>query len=85
MSGVYGGAADPLPMLDLFDKGIQLRMGQCHVRRWFDEILPLVNDEADPLGTEDLASHKIGIDDVPDAYEKFQKKEDGAIKFVIQP
>ena len=76
---------DPIPMFQLFDKGVQLRMGQAHVKRWIDEILPLVTDDADPLGTEDLASHKIGIDEVPEAYEKFQKKEDGAIKFVIQP
>jgi threonine dehydrogenase-like Zn-dependent dehydrogenase len=85
ISGVYGGMVDPIPMMQLFDKGVQLRMGQAHVKRWIDEIMPLVSDEADPLGTEDLASHKIGIADVPDAYETFQKKEDGAIKFVIQP
>src|SRR5215203_6688337 len=85
ISGVYGGMVDPMPMMQLFDKGVQLRMGQAHVKRWIDEIMPLVSDDADPLGTEDLASHKIGIDEVPDAYEKFQKKEDGAIKFVIQP
>lgn len=85
ISGVYGGMVDPIPMMQLFDKGVQLRMGQAHVKKWIDEIMPLVSDDADPLGTEDLASHKIGIDDVPEAYEKFQKKEDGAIKFVIQP
>ncbi|MGN6256448.1 MAG: zinc-dependent alcohol dehydrogenase [Solirubrobacterales bacterium] len=85
ISGVYGGMVDPIPMMQLFDKGVQLRMGQAHVKKWIDEIMPLVTDEADPLGTEDLASHKIGIDEVPDAYEKFQKKKDGAIKFVIQP
>jgi threonine dehydrogenase-like Zn-dependent dehydrogenase len=85
ISGVYGGMVDPIPMFQLFDKGVQLRMGQAHVKKWIDEIMPLVTDDADPLGTEDLATHKIGIEDVPDAYEKFQKKEDGAIKFVIQP
>ena len=85
ISGVYGGVVDPIPMFQLFDKGVQLRMCQAHVKKWIDEILPLVSDDADPLGTEDLASHKIGIDEVPEAYEKFQKKEDGAIKFVIQP
>ena len=85
ISGVYGGMVDPIPMFQLFDKGVQLRMGQAHVKKWIDEIMPLVTDEADPLGTEDLASHKIGIEDVPEAYKKFQKKEDGAIKFVIQP
>jgi len=84
ISGVYGGTVDPFPMMQLFDKGVQLRMGQAHVRKWTDAILPLLTDD-DPLGTEDLASHKIGIDDVPEAYEKFQAKENGAIKFVIQP
>ncbi|HEX2264679.1 MAG TPA: hypothetical protein VHH14_00175, partial [Solirubrobacterales bacterium] len=83
--GVYGGAADPIPMFSLFDKQVQLRMGQANVRAWIEDLMPLVTDDADPLGTEDLASHKIGIEDVPEAYEKFQKKEDGAIKFVIQP
>ena len=85
ISGVYGGMVDPIPMMQLFDKGVQLRMGQAHVKKWVDEILPLLTGDGDPLGTEDLASHKIGIDEVPDAYETFQKKEDGAIKFVIQP
>jgi threonine dehydrogenase-like Zn-dependent dehydrogenase len=60
ISGVYGGMVDPIPMMQLFDKGVQLRMGQAHVKRWIDEILPLVTDEADPLGTEDLASHRSG-------------------------
>jgi threonine dehydrogenase-like Zn-dependent dehydrogenase len=83
--GVYGGMVDPIPMMQLFDKGVQLRMGQAHVKRWVEEILPLVSSEDDPLGTEDLASHKIGIDEVPEAYEKFQKKSEGAIKYVIQP
>jgi threonine dehydrogenase-like Zn-dependent dehydrogenase len=83
--GVYGGIVDPIPMMQIFDKGLQLRMGQAHVKRWIDEIMPLVCDEADPLGTGDLASHKIPIEQTPAAYEKFQKKEDGTIKVVIQP
>jgi threonine dehydrogenase-like Zn-dependent dehydrogenase len=85
ISGVYGGMVDPIPMMQLFDKGVQLRMGQAHVKKWIDEIMPILTEDGDPLGTEELATHKIGMDDVPDAYETFQKKEDGAIKFVIQP
>ena len=85
ISGVYGGQLDPMPMMDLFDKGLTLRMGQAHVRRWTDEIMPLVVDEADPLGTEDLATHLIPLTEAPEAYEKFQKKLDGAIKIVMQP
>ena len=85
LSGVYGGQADPLPMLDLFDKGVQIRMGQCHVRRWIDELLPLVVDDADPLGTEDLMTHQMGLEAAPEAYEIFQKKQDGCIKAVLTP
>ncbi len=85
LSGVYGGTADPMPMMDLFDKQIQLRMGQANVKRWIEDIMPLVQDDADPLGVEDLASHNVPLDQAPHAYEIFQKKEDGAIKILLQP
>lgn len=85
LSGVYGGYADPLPMMTLFDKQIQLRMGQANVKRWIPDILPLVLDEADPLGTEDFASHHLPLDQAPHAYEIFQKKTDDAFKILLQP
>jgi threonine dehydrogenase-like Zn-dependent dehydrogenase len=85
ISGVYGGAIDPLPMMDMFDKGIQLRMGQCHVRRWIAEIMPYLEDDADPLGTADMASHYLPLEQAPEGYEKFQKKADGCTKVVLQP
>jgi threonine dehydrogenase-like Zn-dependent dehydrogenase len=82
--GVYGGAIDPLPMMELFDKGLQLRMGQAHVRRWVPEIMPLLGED-DPLGTADLATHRLPLDEAPRAYEMFQKKQDGCVKVVLQP
>ena len=82
--GVYGGAIDPLPMMEIFDKGIQIRMGQTHVKRWIDEIMPLLLD-GDPLGTEDLATHRLPLDQAPDAYGMFQRKDDGAVKVLLQP
>jgi len=85
ISGVYGGAVDPMPMLQLFDKGLQLRMGQAHVKRWIDEIMPLVTDDDDPLGTEDFATHHLPLTEAPRAYEVFQKKQDDAFKVVFQP
>ena len=60
-------------------------MGQANVKRWIDEILPLVTGDDDPLGVEDLATHRLPLDEAPEAYEMFQKKEDGAIKVVLQP
>jgi threonine dehydrogenase-like Zn-dependent dehydrogenase len=85
LSGVYGGMVDPLPMMDLFDKQIQLRMGQANVHRWVPEILPLLEGDDDPLGVEDLATHHMPLDDAPRAYEMFQKKQDGAIKVLLHP
>jgi len=85
LSGVYGGTADPLNMLQLFDKGVQIKMGQAHVKRWIDDLMPLLEDEEDPLGVEDLATHQIPLDQAPHGYEIFQKKEDGAIKVVLKP
>jgi threonine dehydrogenase-like Zn-dependent dehydrogenase len=85
LSGVYGGEASPMPLLTMFDKQIQVRMGQCNVRRWTDELLPLVEDDADPLGVMDLVTHRSGLEGAPALYEKFQKKEDGCIKVVLNP
>ncbi|MBI2709437.1 MAG: glutathione-dependent formaldehyde dehydrogenase [Actinobacteria bacterium] len=85
LSGVYGGMADPLPMLQLFDKQVQLRMGQANVRRWVDDIMPLVVDEDDPLELESFATHRLPLDAAPDAYEHFQKKEEGMVKVLLQP
>jgi threonine dehydrogenase-like Zn-dependent dehydrogenase len=82
--GVYGGMTDPMPMLTLFDKQVQLRMGQANVRRWVDEILPLLNDD-DPLGVEGFATHHLPLAEAPNAYETFQKKLDGAVKIVFNP
>ncbi len=84
LSGVYGGMADPLPLLTLFDKQIQLRMGQANVRRWVDDIMPLLAD-GDPLGAEGFATHVVPLEQAPQAYEMFQKKQDGAVKVLLQP
>ncbi len=82
--GVYGGAADPLPMLTLFDKQVQLRMGQANVKRWVPDIMPLLTDE-DPLGVDSFATHRLPLDAAPEAYTMFREKKDGAVKVVFQP
>ena len=84
LSGVYGGAADPLPMFQLFDKQVQLRMGQANVKRWVDDILPLLTDD-DPLGVDSFATHHVPLAEAPDAYKMFQEKRDGAVKVVFRP
>jgi threonine dehydrogenase-like Zn-dependent dehydrogenase len=85
ISGVYGGAVDPLPLMDLFDKQVQIRMGQANVRRWTDDILRLLEKDDDVLGVESFATHHVPLDEAPQAYESFQKKDDGAVKVVFRP
>jgi threonine dehydrogenase-like Zn-dependent dehydrogenase len=84
LSGVYGGMVDALPLMTLFDKQIQLRMGQANVKRWIDEIMPLLDDK-DPLGVDDFATHRVPLSEAPKAYETFQKKQDGAVKVLLKP
>jgi threonine dehydrogenase-like Zn-dependent dehydrogenase len=84
LSGVYGGAADPIPMLTLFDKQIQLTMGQCNVKKWVPEIMPLLTD-ADPLGVDTFASHRLPLSQAPEAYAKFRAKEKGWQKVQLKP
>src|SRR3954463_11605841 len=82
--GVYGGAADPMPLLTMFDKQLTLRMGQANVRRWVDDILPLLTDD-DPLGVESFATHRVALADAPKMYDQFQKKLDGTVKVLLKP
>jgi threonine dehydrogenase-like Zn-dependent dehydrogenase len=84
LSGVYGGMRDPLPMMVLFDKQVQLRMGQANVKRWVPEIMPLLTDD-DPLGVDGFATHTLPLDEAPGAYEMFQEKKDGAVKVLFKP
>lgn len=85
ISGVYGGAVDPMPMLDMFDKGIALRMGQCHVKQWTDELYDLVEQDDDVLGLETLATHRVSLDEAPEMYRVFRDKEDECLKVVLTP
>jgi threonine dehydrogenase-like Zn-dependent dehydrogenase len=80
--GVYGGMTDPMPMMTLFDKQIQIRMGQANARRWVDDILPLLGDD-DPLGVDTFATHHLPLTAASDAYSMFQKKQDGAVKILF--
>lgn len=85
ISGVYGGALDPMPLFQMFDKQLQVRMGQANVRRWSDDILEVLLDDSDPLGTESFATHHLPLEEAPRAYASFRDKEDGMIKVVFTP
>jgi len=84
LSGVYGGATDPLPLMRMFDKQIQLRMGQANVWRWVPDILPILT-EGDPLGVDDFATHRVPLEQAPQAYADFRQKQNGTVKVLLQP
>jgi threonine dehydrogenase-like Zn-dependent dehydrogenase len=84
-TAIDGGAPDPLPMLDLFDKGVQIRMGQAHVKRWVPEILALLQREDDVFALDDFVTHRMPLAEAPAAYAMFQAKQDGAVKVVLTP
>jgi threonine dehydrogenase-like Zn-dependent dehydrogenase len=85
LSGVYGGAVSPMPLIQMFDKQINLRMGQANVKRWIDDILPLLTGDGDPLGVDTYATHRLPLDQAPHAYQIFQEKQDGCFKVLLQP
>ena len=84
LSGVYGGATDPLPLMRMFDKQIQLRMGQANVWKWVPDILPILTD-GDPLGVDDFATHRVPLEQAKQAYSDFRHKENGTVKVLLQP
>jgi threonine dehydrogenase-like Zn-dependent dehydrogenase len=85
VSGVYGGEVDPMPMMEMFDRGITMRLGQCHVRRWTEEIRRVLDESEDVLGVESLATHRLPLESAPEAYAMFQQKKDGCVKVVLRP
>jgi threonine dehydrogenase-like Zn-dependent dehydrogenase len=82
--GVYGGQADPFANADALRQADPAQDGQANVKRWVEDIMPLLMD-GDPLGVEGFATHRLPMEEGPRGYEIFQKKEDNAIKVLLQP
>ena len=83
--GIYGGAADPMDLMTMFDKNLTIRLGQANVRQWTDELMEIVQQDGDVLGTETLATHRLPLEQAPEAYKMFQEKSDGCVKVVLKP
>ena len=85
IAGVYGGAMDPFPMMQLFDKQVSIRMGQANVRAWTEDLMPFLEGDDDPLGVDSFATHHLPLSEAPEAYKSFQEKSDGMVKVVFKP
>ncbi|HYK41293.1 MAG TPA: zinc-dependent alcohol dehydrogenase [Thermoanaerobaculia bacterium] len=83
LPGVYGGFVDKMPMGTAFAKGLTMKMGQTHVPRYLPELYDLVqNGKIDPSF---VITHRLPLDEAPNGYDMFVKKEDGCIKIVLKP
>lgn len=81
--GVYAGFVDKFPIGIAFNKGLTLRMGQTHVQRYMRPLLNMIVE-----GTIDpsfVVTHRVPLEEAPNLYETFKKKEDGCIKVVLKP
>lgn len=81
--GVYAGISDKIPFGAVMNKGLTIRTGQTHVRRWADDLLHRIEEgEIDPSS---VITHTVSLEEGPDYYKKFRDKEDGVIKVVLKP
>src|SRR5712671_4601691 len=81
--GVYGGLIDKLPFGAMMNKGLTIRTGQTHVRRWTDDLLHRIEEgQIDPSF---VVTHTVGLEEGPGMYKTFRDKEDGCIKVVMKP
>jgi len=81
--GVYGGLLNMLPFGAAFQKGLTLRMGQTHVRKYADDLIRRIEEgQIDPSF---VITHTVGLEEGPDMYKIFRDKQDGCIKVVLKP
>ncbi|MCB0324940.1 MAG: glutathione-dependent formaldehyde dehydrogenase [Bdellovibrionales bacterium] len=81
--GVYGGFIDKFPLGMAFGKGLQFTMGQTHTHRYMKRLLQFVVDhEVDPSF---VITHRLPLEEAPEAYRLFNDKKDDCIKVVLEP
>jgi len=81
--GVYSGLVDKMPMGPLMNKGLTMRAGQTHVKRWTDDLLQLIDEgHIDPSF---VVTHSAGLEQGPEMYNTFRDKQDGCVKVVLKP
>ncbi|HEX8233371.1 MAG TPA: zinc-dependent alcohol dehydrogenase [Caulobacteraceae bacterium] len=81
--GVYGGILNGVPFGALMNKGLTVKTGQTHVRKWMGDLLPRVI--AGEIDTTFLITHVEPLGRGPEMYQKFRDKQDGCVKVVLKP
>jgi threonine dehydrogenase-like Zn-dependent dehydrogenase len=81
--GVYGGMLDKLPFGAAFGKGLIFKMGQTHMQRYMQPLLRRIQEgEIDPSF---VVTHRLSLDEAPQAYKTFRDKQEQCIKVVLDP
>ncbi len=81
--GVYGGLIDKVPMGPLMNKGLTVRTGQTHVKRWTDDLLRYIDEGL--IDPSFVVTHTAGLDQGPEMYNTFRDKQEGCVKVVLKP
>ena len=81
--GVYGGLGNMIPLGAMMNKGLTLRTGQTHVKRWSDELLRRI-DEGE-IDATFVVTHTEPLGRAPEMYQTFRDKQDGCVKVVLKP
>jgi threonine dehydrogenase-like Zn-dependent dehydrogenase len=81
--GVYGGLMDKFPIGSLMNRSITVRTGQCHVQRYTKPLLNRI--ESGEIDPSFVITHRVPLDQAPDAYEVFKRKQDDCVKVVMSP
>ena len=81
--GVYGGFLDKMPIGSFMNRSLTLKTGQTHVQRYLKPLLDRVQrGEIDPSV---IITHRMPLDEAPDAYKMFRDKQDECVKVVLKP
>ncbi|MDT0295942.1 zinc-dependent alcohol dehydrogenase [Mesonia ostreae] len=81
--GVYVGEVDGLPLGMAMNKSLNIKMGQTHMQHYLEPLLAKIENGAfDPSF---IITHKMKLDEAPEAYKKFRNKEDKCVKVVLTP
>ncbi len=81
--GVYGGLANMIPLGAMMNKGLTIRTGQTHVKRWADDLLRRI--EEGEINSDFVITHTVPLGRAPEMYKTFRDKQDGCIKVVLKP
>ncbi len=83
LAGVYIGLIDKMPLGMAFGKGLTFKMGQTHAHRYMRPLLEkIAKGEIDPSA---IITHRMRLEEAPEAYRMFANKEDNCIKVVLRP